>query len=234
MTTKKTWVRKNKLLKEASDEDDKKEPPAQTIEVPMPSDTTQPQNISLDQNVDRYLVQYERESIPGSQQFPMTESIGVNDFLSYLFEADDDPMAELGDADDGGGDMGDLGGDTEGGPDMGGDPAAGAAPAEPAGPAAPQPILNIKTFAMRLARLINNFDVLVNPKITIMNRANAYVAKNYGDNTAKELMITLDTSYGLSPRGEQQKDVPPAPYGIGATVGDADSGVPTGGGGGDV
>ncbi len=88
-------------------------------------------------------------------------------------------------------------------------------------------MININLFATKLARLVNNYEALLNPKATIMNRANAYVTKNYGENVAKELMVSLELNFSLSPKREDQMDVQAAPFAAGA-AGD----IATGAGGG--
>ncbi len=164
------------------------------------------QDISLDRKVDKYFIQYEREAVPESQEYD-----------KYLKEI-------LSEADD-------AAGPPDMPPDMG-DPGAGGgeppAEAAPAPEATPLPRINLQTFARSLARLINNYEALLSPKSVILNRARAYIEKNYNPNTAKELMTLLDISYNLTPEPKERQDEHPVPLATGAAA----SGLSGGGAGG--
>lgn len=191
-----------------------------------------PQDVSLDQVVDRYLIRYEKESIPTVDNYEkelVDESVAsYGQILEYvLTEAEeDDPPADEdapgGELDLGGGDepAADASGDLEAGgglPDAGGEEGADAGMELGAGAdegenkggeekavmATPQ--INLNNFARSVARLVNNYEVLVNPKNTILNRARAYVANNYDERTSNELMDILDKTYSLRTTTEQDK-----------------------------
>lgn len=199
-----------KLKKTIFKEETKKD--VQTIPVVSTKSTTLPQDMSLDQKVDRYLIQYEREAIPASQMFDgigdkpkgglpaaLSNLSELKKLSSLLFEADD-PDLNLGSpADDSA-----AGGDA-GGLDLGGDDSAGgdAAPAEQeAKVEAPETMLNIQKFASNVARLVNNYDVMLDPKSIILNRVYVYLLKNYNEQTAKECLVVLKKYYQLSPNSK--------------------------------
>ncbi|MFA6049926.1 MAG: hypothetical protein WC761_01895 [Candidatus Paceibacterota bacterium] len=173
--------------------------------------------VSLDQVVDRYIVRYERESIPltgepgpgpspgsqpaGGSPSTMEEGANLKGLMNFLFEqappppledeppAEDDPAALGGDttADPGGGlDMGDEGGD------------AGGAPPPNAPPVVNTPKINLNDFSRSVARMVNNFDALLNPKTIILNRVEAYLKSNYDERTAKHFMQIMERNYGLN------------------------------------
>lgn len=204
------------ILKETAP---KKETTA-TLPTTAPVDTKQPQNISLDQKVDAFFIKYEKEALPSMQK----EIFVVKDFLHFLFEADEPAPPTPPDApgDLGGGDLGDMGGP----PDMGGSDPGTEGEEEKETPSA---TVNINIFAERLARLVENFENLVNPKLIILNRAQAYITKNYKESVAKELMIHLELNYNLSQKTltEKETSAPPAPYAY-AAEGTPEAG-PTGG-----
>lgn len=184
-------------------------------------------NVSLDQAVDRYLVRYEKESLPAANGMPQPPNApvaavipqpppapanGVYESLNHLLEQLDDldeeepADDEEAPADDGGlgGETDDLGGDDLGGgagPADGGGapPAGGAAPAVPAAPVANAPRINLAAFTQAVARLANNYNNLLDPKTIILNRAEAYIKNNYDERTATEMMQTLEVNYGLKP-----------------------------------
>ena len=229
----------------------------QTIPTDVPPQSTQqPQNYSLDQKVDHFLIQYERESNPSAARFPDdaglgqalttqsgTQSVGAG--FSGGQSAVATPVAMekgvkenvnkkhknflktiLWEQDDMGGDAPppDAGADMGGGaPDLGGDPMAGApdAGADGSSPDAEvaKPQINLSAFTNKVARLISNFDSLVNPKVIVLNRAYAYIRQNYDENTAKEMMIILESTYNISNMtlGDKERNlVGQVPFAVGA------------------
>lgn len=162
-------------------------------------------NVSLDQVIDRYIVRYEKESMPQTQSpgpGPTSANASSPETLeerqlrllnNLLSEQDLPPLPPPGD--DGGGDLGgDLGGD-DGGDGGGGGGGDGKAPEGP--PVINTPKINLNDFSRSMARLVNNYDALLNPKSIILNRAEAYIKTNYDERTAKMFMQIMERNYGL-------------------------------------
>lgn len=195
---------------------------AEPVERPKSMDDFAPTEsetaMSLDQAIDRYLVQYEREAIPTSEVY---ESKNVDRLMGFLFEQDleaeepaeddaaaggDDPAGagglDLG-ADLGGGGGGlDLGGGAGGGGDAGGDAGGGkdAGGEEKAPAVVNTPQINLQDFTRSVARLVNNAQSLIDFQTLILNRAEAYVKNNYNERTAQEMMSILDNQWDLKPQ----------------------------------
>lgn len=163
---------------------------------------------SLDQALDKYLVQYEREAIPTSEVFEHAE---VDSLVTFLFEQEEEEPA-LGDepADEGGEEALDLGGGEDLGADLGGDLGGlgdeGDEPAEGGeeGDGAEQPVvntpkINLQDFTRSVARLVNNIHSLIDLNSLVLNRAEKYIQSNYDERTAREMMEILDTTYDLRP-----------------------------------
>jgi len=224
-----------KKLKEEKKKD------VQTIPVVSTKASTLPQDMSLDQKVDRYLIRYERESIPQSQMFAGLDNTprpsipnAIAQLKEYkliraIFEADEkDPDLDLG---------GEAGGpdDSAGGLDLGGDSSpsggdAGENPA-PAQPEVPETMLNIQKFAANIARLVGNYDVMLDPKTVILNRVYVYLLKNYNEQTAKECMIVLNKYYQLTPNSKTMRSTQVGSSYFSAVGNLADGGsIPSGGG----
>lgn len=194
------------------------------------------QNLSLDMKVDSYFMKYEKESLPTQQNYqvpgtdlgapapPQNGGIvapapvggiqmeqGFKKTFLALLEADgDDPM---------GGDP--MGGGMD-------DPTGGDQPAAPAAPTEPQvenPRFNVRNFAQSVGRLVLNYEGLLDPKSTILNRAKAYVEKNYDAGVAKQMMDILSSQFQLAPRVAGDTTPTQAPPAAGAWSG-------VGGGGG--
>lgn len=181
---------KNSKLREA------RKTEIETIPVVSPRQTIQPQDISLDQKVDKYLIQYEREAIKKSEMFnglgqtprasaplAIAQLQEGTSLFALLFEQEEEGA-------DAGMDMG--GGDDAAGADTGGEGGEEE-------PRIPEPQLNIQRFAANLARLVNNYDVMLDPKTVILNRAYAYLLKNYNEQTAIEFMVNMKKYYQLTP-----------------------------------
>jgi len=230
-----------RILREQDDEESKGPPyiPPQErlLTTPDVSDSMTEKDASVDQKIDSYLMQYEKEAVPldatdedklspegrqkaAEQPVPLSERRKENKLYRWLFEQDD-----------AGGDGGDdTGGDDLGG---GGGGSGGDAPEPgPEAPVAPVPKINIRKFAEGVARLVNNYQTLVDPKTIILNRAMYYIAKNYSPRLAKEFMSILERDFDLTPKtpAQKQADYPQAPT-AGNSGPDNGGGVPSGGGG---
>ena len=202
-------------------------------------------NVSLDQVIDKYVVRYERESIPqtgmpgpgptpaattppetlAAQPAPSSlEERQLRSLTSILFEQDapaDEPPADEPPPDEG--DAG--GGDTGGG---------GGGPAPEGPPVVNTPKINLNDFTRSVARLINNYDALLNPRSIILNRVEEYIRSNYDERTAKMFVQIMERNYGLHPTnteytGQSGGGEFPTPYSFNA----GGEGGQLGGGGGE-
>lgn len=205
--------------------------PANPQPIPM-----ELQNLSLDMKVDSYFMKYEKESLPTQQNYqvpgtdlgvpgglipgssqpgsgvspsapvgglPMQE--GFKKTFWALLEAEgDDPM---------------LGGDDLGGADPMGEPDGSETPPAPTEPQVENPRLNVRNFAQSVARLVLNYEGLLDPKSTILNRARAYVEKNYDGAVAKQMMDILSSQFQLAPRASGDTTPVQAPPAAGAWSG---------------
>lgn len=231
------------FLFEADDEEGSGE-----INAAQPSVVQQPafptpenkQDDSLDRKVDRFLMQYERLATLGPDttdpalatlpidgtSAPLAESIF--EFIISEAEGDDpsDPFAG-GDDDLGGGDdvpMPDLGGDDSPADGNGSGP-------QPPDLSTEMPQIDINSYAENVARLVNNYPVLLDPRTTIINRAIAYITKNYNTTMGKEIENILADQFGLSGKTDNQKIDALSMTPLAATNGgDGSSGLSSGGG----
>ncbi len=211
------------------------DPDNKTLKSVDQKETYQPSNISLDEKVDRLIMQYERESSPSKADKFMTNSKPIpnisdsrilrkKSFQSLIFEADD---LDLGGSGDMGGGM-----DSSGGPDLGGgglgDIGGGDSDKsfEPPVPV-PSPKLNLNNFAGRVATLIQNYDSLIDPRSVMLNRIQLYIKQNYSEKMSNELMIKLQRDYGLTANMKQPEMQ--GPTSIGAGVGDLSANPSSGG-----
>lgn len=212
-------------------------PQERLLTTPDSSDSMTEKDASVDQKIDSYLLQYEKEAVPldasdedklgpearqqaAEQPVPLAERYRKRSSLyRWLFEQDDPAGGDTG---------GDTGGDDSGGGGGGETPEPGAE-----APVAPVPKINIRKFAEGIARLVNNYQTLIDPKTIILNRAMYYIAKNYSPRLAKELMSILERDFDLTPKtqSEVQAEYPPAPR-AGNSGPDNGGGAPGGGGGG--
>ena len=159
-------------------------------------------NVSLDQVIDRYIVRYERESIPQTQapgpgpiaanapspETTLAETRSIRSLMSMLFEQEAPPPEEE--------DLAPIEalppGDDSGATD---DAATPSAPPET--PVVNTPKINLNEFSRSIARMINNYDALLNPRSIIMNRVEAYIQSNYDERTAKMFIQIMERNYGL-------------------------------------
>lgn len=228
-------IRRNEFLLLEQDEDEAKggpyTPPKERIlQYPDAADSMLETNASLDQIVDRYLLQYEKEAVPLNAELedklPQRQTVAERKQRRshfYKFIMEQDAPADAAAPTDVGGDTGDAG-DTGGG-DTGGGTEPGAEAA-----VAPVPKINIRHYAEGVARLINNYQTLLDPKTVILTRAMYYISKNYSPRLAKEMMSILERDFDLTPKSmtQQKNEVPSAPRQANAGP-DNGGGVPSGG-----
>jgi len=238
-------IRRNEFLLLEQDDEVKggpyTPPKERILQYPDVSDSMIETNASLDQIVDRYLLQYEKEAVPLNvepkdklpQRQPVAERrLHRSHFYRFILEQDAPDSGGASPTSDTGG--GDTGGDTGGGDTGGGDTGGGDTP-EPGDetPVAPVPKINIRHFAQGVARLVNNYQTLLDPKSIILTRAMYYISKNYSPRLAKEMMAILERDFDLTPKTQtQQKNELPMPPRQGNAGPDSGGGVPSGGGGG--
>lgn len=179
------------------------------------------QNLSLDMKVDNYFMTYEKQSLPTSQTYAvpgtdlgMQMEQGFSKLFRGLLEADEDPTAPP---------AGDDPTAAPPGMDAGAPPPAGG-PVPGTPPAVENPRFDASNFAQSVARLVMNFDSLVDPKTIILNRARAYIEKNYDAGIAKQMMDILASQFQMVPREDTEGSGPVAPPAAGAWSGVAGGG----------
>jgi hypothetical protein len=106
-----------------------------------------------------------------------------------------DPAADMG---------GDLGGEM-------GDPGADAS-TEKTPPIIDTPKMNLNDYCRAVARLISNYEALLDPKTTIFNRAKEYVRVNYDEATSKMFEEIMTDKLGVNPTPPERdaRMAPPA------------------------
>lgn len=185
---------------------------------------TEQKPVSLDQAVDKYLIQYERESIPTSEVY---ESSNLNNLMGFLLEQEEEPVEEGEDEEEGELEL--PGGDEDLGLDLGGDEAGGDVDTPADGDEetdSPQPVIatpkiNLQDFTRNLARLVNNSQALIDFQTLILNRAESYIKNNYDERTAKEMMGILENQWDLKPVEDEvvSNDTPKYPQPTTAVTG---------------
>lgn len=181
----------------------------------------QQKDISLDQVIDRYIIQYEKESIPtiDSYENEMFENYKFNFdsiILEALNEADNDEENQNDEentdsANSGSDDTFDSVTDFGGSSTKKNDDSNKQAIIN-------TPQINLQEFGKNIARLVNNFDTLLNPRDTILNRVENYIKINYDERTAKELMELLSSNYSLrtQEKNTEENNAVPNSYSVGA------------------
>jgi len=211
---------------------------AESAIAPAETDPVVAPDVSLDQKVDKYLVRYEREAIPTSAVYdtkmaPGSAQAGTSAPLSPLPASQTPPLNEgrakkkkmgilesffytqvLTEAEGDEPPTPDAGGDMFGG--GGGDPGMGGGedpvPTEPAAPVIDTPKMNMNSYTRAVSRLINNYEALLNPKVTILARAKEYIRVNYDEATANLFEQTMAQTYNITATEPErdQRDAPAA------------------------
>jgi len=180
------------------------------IPTPVPNNMTDfnppetPLNVSVDQAIDRYIIRYEKESIPtiSTYENQMADTIAEDKLKKLLEKILNEAPEEAPEAEK-----------TEVQPTE--------APSnEDSGeqPIISTPQINLQDFTRSIARLVNNYDALLNIKEIILNRVKEYIKINYDVRTAQELTELLTNNYNLSTLDDinDKTDSLPTPYAQGA------------------
>lgn len=155
---------------------------------------------SVDDQVDSYILRFESESIKDSSEDEiMMESLRTLS-MKFLLEAEGDEPAEGEEA-----------------PPS--DPEGSEVPKEEPEGVDPKPPLDIDAFTKKVARLVMNYKDLLRVEPVIVNRAAAFLEKNYGDkgkDYVERMIDILDTQFDFNLEGEE--DVVDVPIAAGAGV----------------
>lgn len=81
-----------------------------------------------------------------------------------------------------------------------------AAPEEEEDDEPDRPEMNLESFASEVARLIENADVLLDIKGTILEMAHNYIQNAHGDDVAADFLEVMDTQYDVSNENKQDHD----------------------------
>jgi hypothetical protein len=78
--------------------------------------------------------------------------------------------------------------------------------------------IDLKHFAGNVARLVKNYETLLDIENIILNKSYAYIQNNYGEDTVKALKDVLEQDYGIEIEREKiEKDEPEIPIAVGAS-----------------
>jgi hypothetical protein len=80
-----------------------------------------------------------------------------------------------------------------------------------------KPRIDINQFASRVARLIDNYQSLLDIPSVILTRSQNFLTENYDEATAEELFEVLETEYGIALDPADNTPTPPAAAGAGPT-----------------
>jgi len=165
---------------------------------------------SLDDQLDSLILMYEKDAI---KKDDIAESLHYLSLGALLKEQEEEPAEEGGD-------------DTAEAP--------AEEPSEPSGsesmdpevkPATSQkvPNLDIDEFAINIARMIMNYESLLDVKKVIINRAKNHLDKNYGDAYVKRFLETLEEQFGITSEEFDVDYNTDVPFAIGANPAGAGS-----------
>jgi len=155
---------------------------------------------SVDDQLDSYIIRFESESIKDSSEDEiMMESLRFLN-MRFLLEAEgDEPEGEAG--------------------APASDPVGSEEPKEEPESVDPKPPLDIDAFTKKVARLVMNYKNLLRIEPVIVNRAAAFLEKNYGDkgkDYVERMIDILDTQFDFNLEGDE--DVVDVPIAAGAGV----------------
>tara|TARA_R110000824_G_scaffold60853_17_gene162462 strand:+ start:982 stop:1596 length:615 start_codon:yes stop_codon:yes gene_type:complete len=75
--------------------------------------------------------------------------------------------------------------------------------------------IDLRSFASNIARLVKNYQNLIDWESVILNKAESFINNHYGENTAQVLLGILEDEYDIAKKTEKFEE-PEAPIAIGA------------------
>lgn len=152
-------------------------------------------NDSLDDQIDSLLIKYENQAIG-----EINESVSLRSVMSHLFEQEGGEEEES-----------EIAGDPE---IVGSEEMTAEQPTEER-----QPPLNIDNFAGSVARLIMNFESLMDPVTVILNRSMNFLNNRYDQSVVNDFTEIMAQQYGMELNPIDDTQPPPAAVGAGPSPG---------------
>ncbi len=182
-------------------------------ETPEADEPDAPSGASVDEQIDALLLQYEKMSLPSEEE--MIREVLDTKSLKFILEQEEATDEEEEETEE----IEVAAADEEAEEE---DPDEEEEVAEE-DLVAQSPVLDVATFALKVARLAEVPEKVLDLKDSIINRAIQYISSNYDELVAKEVEQTLMDNYQLAlPEEEVEKVVAsdlPAPAAVGAGPG---------------
>lgn len=197
------------------------------------SDATRNSPTSVDDQIDSFLIRYEKDSEMAPEDSEMAEVEALAESLKHMSllgllteqeEEDDDVEDLLGGEEEVEEEGGEEGGEEEkeeGEVEVEEEEPTGSEEQSDVAAAAaedmPMPKLDIDKFTAKVIRLYENPTVLLSVPDVIINRAKNYLLENYGEKHAQRFIDNLKTNFSLDfETGEDIERIPDAPFSVGA------------------
>ncbi len=75
--------------------------------------------------------------------------------------------------------------------------------------------IDLRSFAANVARLVKNYQNLIDWESVILNKAESFVNNHYGEDTVRALFDILDAEYGIAQKTKEEEPLE-APVAVGA------------------
>lgn len=75
--------------------------------------------------------------------------------------------------------------------------------------------IDLRSFAANVARLVKNYQNLIDWESVILNKAESFVNNHYGEDTVRALFDILDAEYGIAQKTKEEEPLE-APIAVGA------------------
>ncbi len=158
---------------------------------------------SVDNQIDSMIIKFESESLMDPVADALSEALSSHNLSALLFEQDageeDEDQDPVGDAD------ADADADTDADDDE---------DEESEGIDESLPPLDVDAFTKKIARLAISYDVLLDVKTAVVNRAIDFLLENYSQGQVDEFKEILDEQFDFNLSGPPE--TPEAPLAVGA------------------
>jgi len=82
-----------------------------------------------------------------------------------------------------------------------------------------EPLIDIDTFASEVARLVKNYENLLDMESLLIDKASSFISDKYGEETAERFLDSLESKHSLNLEKETEQES--APLAVGALPGGA-------------
>ena len=185
-----------------------------TISADRMTSATRLSKVSLDSQIDSYILGFEKESVM-SEDSALYESLSTGSLQALLQEADPLDLGDEDDEEEADAPEDDAADSPEDEEEEDTETPGDESESKSVAPSSmPKPRINVETFTDKVMRLSFNAEQMLDPATVVINRAKKFLTDNYDAAHVDAFEQFLETNYDLNDMIGQE--TPTAPFAVGA------------------